>query len=294
MKEWYQISAEEVKKKMETSEHGLTTEEAAKRLAQYGENVLAEGKKKSVFAVFFGQFADLLVGILIVAAAISACSGNPESTFVILVVIVLNALLGTIQYVKAEKSLESLKDLTSPNAKVLRSGVKVEIPAKEVVPGDLLLLEAGDLISPCRRLMVIASEDVGLAYPQAVSVVKACVDSANMLGLPEARIPLAQAAIFLATAPKSNGAILAIDSAMKDLRQGKGGEVPAFLRDSHYGGAEKLGHGQGYRYAHDYPRHYVPQQYLPDELKDRVYYHYGDNKTEQAAKRYWDEIKGKP
>lgn len=156
------------------------------------------------------------------------------------------------------------------------------------------LLEAGDLISPCRRLMVIASEDVGLAYPQAVSVVKACVDSANMLGLPEARIPLAQAAIFLATAPKSNGAILAIDSAMKDLRQGKGGEVPAFLRDSHYGGAEKLGHGQGYRYAHNYPRHYVPQQYLPDELKDRVYYHYGDNKTEQAAKRYWDEIKGKP
>ena len=156
------------------------------------------------------------------------------------------------------------------------------------------LLEAGDLISPCRRLMVIASEDVGLAYPQAVSVVKACVDSANMLGLPEARIPLAQAAIFLATAPKSNGAILAIDSAMKDLRQGKGGEVPAFLRDSHYRGAEKLGHGQGYRYAHDYPRHYVPQQYLPDELKDRVYYHYGDNKTEQAAKRYWDEIKGKP
>ena len=156
------------------------------------------------------------------------------------------------------------------------------------------LLEAGDLISPCRRLMVIASEDVGLAYPQAVSVVKACVDSANMLGLPEARIPLAQAAIFLATAPKSNGAILAIDSAMKDLRQGKGGEVPPFLRDSHYGGAEKLGHGQGYRYAHDYPRHYVPQQYLPDELKDRVYYHYGDNKTEQAAKRYWDEIKGKP
>ena len=152
MKEWYQISAEEVKKKMETSEHGLTTEEAAKRLAQYGENVLAEGKKKSVFAVFFGQFADLLVGILIVAAVISACSGNPESTFVILVVIVLNALLGTVQYVKAEKSLESLKDLTSPNAKVLRSGVKVEIPAKEVVPGDLLLLEAGDMVAADGRI----------------------------------------------------------------------------------------------------------------------------------------------
>ena len=152
MKEWYQISTEDVKKKMETSEHGLTTEEAAKRLAQYGENVLVEGKKKSVFAFFFGQFADLLVGILIVAAVISACSGNPESTFVILVVIVLNALLGTVQYVKAEKSLESLKDLTSPNAKVLRSGVKVEIPAKEVVPGDLLLLEAGDMVAADGRI----------------------------------------------------------------------------------------------------------------------------------------------
>ena len=152
MKEWYQISTEDVKKSMETSDSGLTAEEAAKRLAEYGENALTEGKKKSILKVFFGQFADLLVVILIVAAVISACSGNPESTFVILVVIVLNALLGTIQYVKAEKSLESLKDLTSPNAKVLRSGVKVEIPAKEVVPGDLLLLEAGDLVAADGRI----------------------------------------------------------------------------------------------------------------------------------------------
>ena len=156
------------------------------------------------------------------------------------------------------------------------------------------LLEAGDLISPCRRLMVIASEDIGLAHPQAVSVVKGCVDSANMLGLPEARIPLAEAVIYLATLPKSNAAIMAIDAAMSDLRKGKSGDIPATLQDSHYGGAAKLGHGQGYRYAHDYPDHYVKQQYLPDVLKDRVYYHYGDNKTEQAAKRYWDEIKGKP
>ncbi len=154
------------------------------------------------------------------------------------------------------------------------------------------LLEAGDLISPCRRLMVIASEDIGLAYPQAVSVVKACVDSANMLGLPEARLPLAQAAIFLATAPKSNSAILAMEGALADLRAGNGGEVPTNLRDAHYDGAAKLGHGQGYRYAHDYPHHYVKQQYLPDTLKDRVYYQYGENKTEQTAKRYWDLIKG--
>ncbi len=155
------------------------------------------------------------------------------------------------------------------------------------------LLEAGDLISPCRRLMVIASEDIGLAHPQAVSVVKGCVDSANMLGLPEARIPLAQAAIYLATLPKSNAAICAIDEAMADLRRGKSGEIPANLRDSHYGGAAKLGHGLGYQYAHDYPNHYVKQQYLPDVLKDRVYYRYGENKTEQAARRYWEEIKGR-
>ena len=154
------------------------------------------------------------------------------------------------------------------------------------------LLESGDLISPCRRLMVIASEDVGLAYPQAVPIVKACVDSANMLGLPEARIPLAEAVIFLATAPKSNSAIMAIDQAMADVRKGKGGQVPVILRDCHYGGAEKLGHGQGYHYAHNYPHHYVKQQYIPDDLVGKKYYEYGENKTEQAAKRYWDLIKG--
>lgn len=154
------------------------------------------------------------------------------------------------------------------------------------------LLEAGDLISPCRRLLVMASEDVGLAHPQAVAVVKACVDSANMLGLPEAQLPLAQAAIFLATCPKSNSATLAIAAAREDLARGAAGQVPAHLRDSHYGGAAQLGHGQGYRYAHDYPHHYVRQQYLPDALKDRVYYHYGENKTEQAARAYWARIKG--
>lgn len=154
------------------------------------------------------------------------------------------------------------------------------------------LLEAGDLISPCRRLLVIASEDIGLAYPQAVSVVKACVDSANMLGLPEARIPLAEAVIFLATAPKSNSAIRAVDAALSDLRKGRSGDIPADLKDAHYGGAAKLGRGMEYHYAHDYPGHYIRQQYLPDALKDRKYYQYGDNKTEQAARRYWEEIKG--
>ena len=148
------------------------------------------------------------------------------------------------------------------------------------------LLEAGDLISPCRRLLVMASEDIGLAYPLAVAVVKSCCDSAMQLGLPEARLPLAEAVILLCTAPKSNSAIMAIDAAMEDVRNGKTGEIPAHLRDGHYEGAQKLGHAQGYRYAHNFPGGWVEQQYLPDELKDAVYYHFGENKTEQAALEY--------
>lgn len=154
------------------------------------------------------------------------------------------------------------------------------------------LLEGGDLASACRRLLVVASEDVGLAYPTAISVVKACVDAALQLGMPEARIPLAEAVIFLATCPKSNSAICAIDDAMADFRAGKSGEIPAHLKDAHYGGAEKLGRGLTYQYPHMFENHYVVQQYLPDEIKDRKYYKYGSNKIEQAAKAYWDLIKG--
>ena len=154
------------------------------------------------------------------------------------------------------------------------------------------LLEAGDLISACRRLMVIACEDVGLAYPQVIPIVKACVDAANMLGLPEARIPLGDAAVLMATAPKSNSAHIALDEAMADVRTGKTGDYPRHLQNKH---AESAGmeREQGYLYPHDFPNHYVKQQYLPDRLKRVHYYVYGENKTEQAAKRYWDEIKGK-
>jgi putative ATPase len=154
------------------------------------------------------------------------------------------------------------------------------------------LLAAGDLISPCRRLLVIAAEDIGLAYPQAMVVVKSCVDAANQLGLPEARIPLAEATVLLATAPKSNSAICGIDAAMSDLTHGKSGEIPAHLRDSHYSGAAKLGRGLTYQYPHEFSNHWTKQQYLPDELVGRRYYEYGENKTEQAAKAYWDRIKG--
>ena len=154
------------------------------------------------------------------------------------------------------------------------------------------LLEAGDLISACRRLMVIACEDVGLAYPQVIPIVKACVDAANMLGLPEARIPLGDAAVLMATAPKSNSAHIALDEAMADVRTGKTGDYPRPLQNKHADSAG-MEREQGYLYPHDFPNHYVKQQYLPDRLKGVHSYVYGENKTEQAAKRYWDEIKGK-
>ena len=153
------------------------------------------------------------------------------------------------------------------------------------------LVEGGDMPSICRRLLVIAAEDIGLAYPQAISITKACVDSALQLGFPEARIPLAEAVILLATAPKSNSGICAIDAAIERIRSGEYGDIPDTLKDSHYGGAQKMGHGIGYQYAHSYPNHWVKQQYLPDKIKNDVYYEYGDNKTEQAAKAYWDKIK---
>ena len=130
-----------------------------------------------------------------------------------------------------------------------------------------------------------------MAYPQAIPIVKACVDSALQLGLPEARIPLADAVILLCTAPKSNSGILAIDAALKDVKDGKYGDVPDSLKDGHYGGAKKMGHAIGYQYAHDFPGHYVVQQYLPDAIKDREYYRFGDNKTEQAALAYRQKIR---
>ena len=153
------------------------------------------------------------------------------------------------------------------------------------------LLSAGDLASACRRLLVTASEDIGLAYPLGVVVAKACVDSALQLGLPEAQIPLAEAVILLATAPKSNSGVSAIGTAMGDIANGISGDIPAHLKDSHYSGAAKMGRGLTYKYPHSFPDHYTPQQYLPDEIKDKQYYEFGPNKLEQITKKYWDEIK---
>lgn len=155
------------------------------------------------------------------------------------------------------------------------------------------LLEAGDLPSACRRLMVCASEDVGLAYPQIIPIVKAAVDAALQVGLPEARIPLADAVILVCLAPKSNSAYCAVNAAIADIRAGKAGPIPRQLQNKHYDGADNPNKGQFYKYPHDFPNHWTPQQYLPDVLKNTVYYQSGENKIERAFANYWAAIKNK-
>ena len=152
------------------------------------------------------------------------------------------------------------------------------------------LLEAGQMQSACRRLMVIAAEDVGLAYPMIIPIVNACVDMALKLGMPEARIPLGDAAVLMATSPKSNSGHVALDKALEDVRKGKGGDFPRHLQNMH-ADTYTMEREQGYKYPHDYPNRWVRQQYLPDELVGTQYYTYADNKLEQAAKQYWDGVK---
>ncbi len=153
------------------------------------------------------------------------------------------------------------------------------------------LLEAGQMQSACRRLMVVAAEDIGLAYPMIIPIVKSCVDMALMTGMPEARIPLGDAAILMATSPKSNSGHIALDAALEDVRKGMGGDFPRHLQNMH-ADTYSMEREQGYNYPHNYPNHWVKQQYLPDDLKDTRYYEYGPNKVEQAAKQYWDAVKG--
>jgi putative ATPase len=153
-------------------------------------------------------------------------------------------------------------------------------------------LEVGDLPSCCRRILCAACEDIGLAYPMAIPIVKACVDTALQLGLPEARLPLSDAVIFLATCPKSNSAYNAFAAAAEDVKNGKGGDFPRHLQNKH-ADSYSMERAQGYLYPHNYPNHWVQQQYLPDDLVGTTYYEYGPNKTEQAAKAYWQAVKGK-
>lgn len=153
------------------------------------------------------------------------------------------------------------------------------------------LLHSGEFVHILRRLLVIASEDIGLAYPNAISIVKSCVDSAKDVGMPEAQIILGEAVLMLALAPKSNSSYLAIKKAMNEVEAGIGGKIPRHLQNNHYDGDDSNSKGQHYKYPHDYPHHYVKQQYLPDGIKDARYYEYGENKQEQNFKNYWDLVK---
>lgn len=154
------------------------------------------------------------------------------------------------------------------------------------------LIKVGDIQSICRRLLCVASEDVGLANPMAVAVVKSCVDSALQLGFPEARLPLAEATIFLAKQPKSNAAYIAINTALEELDAINCGDIPEHLKDAHYAGAKDLNHGVEYKYPHNYENHYVKQQYLPNEIKDHKYYISSNTKIEESYEQYWKNIKG--
>ncbi|CEN88518.1 ATPase-like MgsA [[Clostridium] sordellii] len=153
------------------------------------------------------------------------------------------------------------------------------------------LVKAGDIQGVTRRLLCVASEDIGLAVPQAITITEACVSAALQLGFPEARIPLAQATIYLAQCPKSNSVISAIDMALADLDTIETGDIPNHLKDAHYSGAADLGRCVDYKYPHDYPNHYIDQQYLPDPIKDRKYYNPGNNKNEKSFENYWDTLK---
>lgn len=189
--------------------------------------------------------------------------------------------------VSYDKEGDSHYDIISAFQKSIRGSdpdAAVHYLARLVIAEDLQII--------CRRLLVTAAEDIGLAYPQAIAIVKACVDSALQLGFPEARIPLSEAVILLATAPKSNSAINAVDAAISDISNGITGDIPQHLKDCHYSGAARMDRGTGYKYPHSYENHYIKQQYLPDAIRDRRYYEYGNNKTEQLTREYWRKIKG--
>ena len=187
---------------------------------------------------------------------------------------------------RADREGDNYYDLLSALQKSIRGS-----DADAAVHYLARLLEAGQMQSACRRLMVTAAEDVGLAYPMIIPIVKSCVDMALMVGMPEARIPLSDAAVLMATAPKSNSAYMAYAAAVQDIREGKGGDFPRHLQNVH-ADTYTQEREQGYLYPHNYPNHWIKQQYLPDELVDAKYYEFGPNKTEQLAKQYWDAIKG--
>ena len=266
----------------------LTAQDVEQGVRHAVDRLSAEGEQVSITpeaAQYLAESAggDMRKALGSLEFAVSAAEVGPEGRVVALDMIRQVTRRTAMRY---DKDGDEHYDIVSAYQKSMR-GSAPDAPLHYLAR----LLEAGDLPSACRRLMVCACEDVGLAYPQIIPIVKAAVDAANMLGLPEARIPLADAVILVSTSPKSNSGEAAIDAALADVRAGRTGPVPRQLQNKHYDGADALVKGQNYKYAQEYKNHWVAQQYLPDAIKDARYYTYGDNRTEQAAKAYWDRIK---
>ena len=252
---------------------------ALKNLQNNGYTIQYEDSVLNMLVVF--SSGDLRKGLNTLGTMVQLYSENNELS-------ITKELIETVATSKAllyDKNSDEHYDLLSALQKSIR-GSDVNAALHYLAR----LLESGDIISPSRRLLVMASEDIGMAYPQAISIVKSCIDSAFYLGLPEARLPLAQATILLATSPKSNSGIVAIDSAISDLKTVSTYDIPLHLKDSHYVGAEHLNRGIGYLYPHDFENSYVKQQYLPDTLKDIVYYHPKNNKMENMIQEHFKKI----
>ena len=267
-----------------TAEEIIPAVERAFRFLEQERGVKIEADETAVRHIAFSCGGD-------VRKAMNACElcvlSTPEEDGVITVTSEKAKELTQKSSMKYDKDGDEHYDILSAFQKSMRGS-----DANAALHYLARLLEAGDLPSAMRRLMVCACEDVGLAYPMIIPIVKAACDAALMVGLPEARIPLADAVVLVCNSPKSNSAYLAYDAAAADIRKGKSGPIPRQLQNKHYDGEDNAHKGQFYLYPHDFPNHYTPQQYLPDALKDTVYYVPQENKSEQAAKAYWDAIKG--
>ena len=270
--EFKQISAEAALKAVKRAVSHLETRTALKAIPE-------EGALEHIAAACGGDLRKALNAVEVLFSA-----GRPEGNTLLLTLADAQAVTQK-SAIRADRDGDNFYDLLSALQKSIRGS---DPDAAVYYLG--VLLEAGQLQSACRRLMVIAAEDVGLAYPMIIPIVNASVDMALKLGMPEARIPLGDAAILMATSPKSNTGHIALDAAMADIRKGKGGDFPRHLQNMH-ADTYTQERQQGYQYPHDYPNHWVKQQYLPDELVGTQYYTYGENKLEQAAKAYWEAIK---
>lgn len=271
--EFYPITAENIKEALRRAASYLQEEYGIRRLVI---------EPDALEHLSYSAYGDVRKALNLLEACTIALAGGEEIRITQETVTEVTALPAT----RYDKDGDSHYDLLSAFQKAIRG-----TDENAALHYLARLISAGDIKSVCRRLLVTAAEDVGLAYPNAMPIVKACTDAALQLGLPEARLPLAEAVILLATAPKSNSVIHSIEAAIQDLNQRDTGDVPVHLKDSHYTGAVKMGRGKTYQYPHQFPGHYVKQQYLPDAIRDTVYYRPGENKYEQSVRQYLEQLR---